>query len=119
MGSNLAPPQASQVLHGFISGNFSNLPLPSYKAQAYQILHVALSSGPLPRIPKLSPGIKFGPTPGVTNFTWVYIGKTFEISLYQILLQPGVTSFTCANIGKTFGISMYLDTRPRLTKFSM
>ena len=33
--------------------NFRNLPVPSRKAQAYQILHVALCSGPLPRVPKL------------------------------------------------------------------
>ena len=29
--------------------NFRNLPVPNHKAYAYQILHVALSSGPSPR----------------------------------------------------------------------
>ena len=32
--------------------NFRSLPVPSQKAYAYQILHVALSSEPLPREPK-------------------------------------------------------------------
>ena len=29
-----------------------------------------------------SPGVKFDPTLGVTSFTWDYIEKTLEISLY-------------------------------------
>ena len=32
---------------GLYKENFRNLPVPRHKAQAYQILHVALSSGPL------------------------------------------------------------------------
>ena len=32
--------------------NLPNLPVPSHKALAYQILLVALSSGPLPKVPK-------------------------------------------------------------------
>ena len=28
------------------------------------------------------PGVEFDPTPGVTNFTWYYIGKFLEVSLY-------------------------------------
>ena len=38
---------------GLYRENFRNLPVPSHKAYAYQILHVSLSSGPLPRVPKL------------------------------------------------------------------
>ena len=29
-----------------------------------------------------SPGVKFDPIPGVTSFTWDYIGKPLEFSLY-------------------------------------
>ena len=35
--------------------NFRNLPVPSHKASGYQILHVALSSGLLPR------GVNYNP----------------------------------------------------------
>ena len=96
-----------------------------------------------------SPGVKFGPTPGVTSFTYAYIGKTLEISLYLAIRlrltelcmllylvslngecpnyspgvkfgpTPGFTSFTWAYIGKTLEISMYQAIRPRLTKFCM
>ena len=38
---------------GLYRENFRSLPLPSRKAQAYQILHVALSSGPLLRVLKV------------------------------------------------------------------
>ena len=34
------------------------------------------------QLPNYSPGVKFGPTSGVTSFTWTYKGKTLEISLY-------------------------------------
>ena len=52
-----------------------------------------------------SPGVKFDPTPaaggggggggggeGVTSFTWDYIGKTLEISLY-LAIRPRLTKF--------------------------
>ena len=96
-----------------------------------------------------TPCIKFYPTPGVTNFTWDYIGKTLEFSLYAAMrpkltkfcMKPylmalyqecpnyspgvkfgsvtGVTNFTWSYIAKTFVISLYLATRPTLTKFCM
>ena len=39
-----------------------------------------------------SPWVKFGPTPGVTSFTWTYKGKTLEISLY-LAIKPRATKF--------------------------
>ena len=42
--------------------------------------------------PNYSPGVKFGPTPGVTSFTWTYKGKTLEISLY-LAMKPRATKF--------------------------
>ena len=99
--------------------------------------------------PNYSPGVKFGPAPGVTSFTLAYIGKILEISLY-LAIRPrdtkfcmwpylvglyqmcpnynpgvkfdpalGVTTFTWAYIGKTLEIFLYLALRPRLTKFCM
>ena len=96
-----------------------------------------------------SPVVKFDPTPGVTSFTWDYIGKILEISLY-IAIRPrvtkfymylylvglyqecpnyspgikfgpaaGVTSFTFTYIGKILEISLYLAIRLRDTKFCM
>ena len=92
-----------------------------------------------------TPWVKFDPTPGVTSFTWDYIGKILEISLY-VAIRPrvtkfcmclyqecpnyspgirfgpapgGVTSFTLAYIGKILEISLYLALRPRDTKFCM
>ena len=44
MGPNLAPRWGSQLLHRLI-GKFLDLIVPSHKAKAYQILHVAVSSG--------------------------------------------------------------------------
>ena len=59
--------------HNFYIGlyreNFRNLPVPSHKALAYQILHAASSSGPLPSVPKLMTWGQIWPTPGVTSFT--------------------------------------------------
>ena len=39
-----------------------------------------------------SPGVEFDPTPGVTSFTWDYIGKILENSLY-VAMRPRVTKF--------------------------
>ena len=39
-----------------------------------------------------SPGVKFDPTLGVTSFTWDYVGKTLEISLY-LAIKPMLTKF--------------------------
>ena len=44
-----------------------------------------------------SPGVKFDPTPGVTSFTWDYIGKTLEISLY-LAKGLGLLNFACSFI---------------------
>ena len=42
--------------------------------------------------PNFSPLIEIDPTSGVTSFTWAYIGKTFEISLY-LGIRPSLTKF--------------------------
>ena len=100
--------------------------------------------------PNYSLGVKFDPAlGGVTTFTWAYIGKTLEISVYLAIrprltkfymqLQlvdlyqacpnfslgvkfgpaPGVTSFTLAYKGKILEICLYLAIRPSDTKFCM
>ena len=70
LGSNLTPTlRGSQFYMDLYRENFRNLPVPSHKAWAYQILHAASSSGPVPRVPKLMPWDQIWPTPGVTSFT--------------------------------------------------
>ena len=57
------------------------------------MLHVALSSGPLPGVPKIiAHGVKFDATLGLSSLTWVYIGKTLEISMY-LAIRPRLTKF--------------------------
>ena len=45
--------------------------------------------GPYEVSSNYSPGVKFDPTPGVTSFTWDYIGKILEIFLY-VAIRPRV-----------------------------
>ena len=45
--------------------------------------------GPYEVSKNYSPGVKFDPTPGVTSFTWDYIGKSLEIFLY-VAIMPRV-----------------------------
>ena len=45
--------------------------------------------GPYQVFSNYSPGVKFDPTPGVTSFTWDYIRKILEISLY-VAIRPRV-----------------------------
>ena len=105
--------------------------------------------GPYQVSSNYSPWVKFDPTPGVTSFTWDYVGKILEISLYvairprltKFCMQlypvglyqecsnyspgvkfgpaPGVTGFKLAYIGKILEISLYLAIRPSYTKFCM
>ena len=56
--------------------------------------------GPYQVSSNYSPGVKFDPTPGVTSFTWDYIGKILEISLY-IAIRPTVRA-------TKFGMQLYL-----------
>ena len=63
LGSNLTPPKLYME-------NFRILPVRSYEAWGYQILHVALSSGLLPRVP----WGQIWPHPG---------GHKFYIGLYR------------------------------------
>ena len=44
------------------------------------------------------PGVKFVPTPGVTSFTWDYIGKTLEFSLY--VLDVALSSWPLSRVPK-------------------
>ena len=48
---------------------------------SYKILHVAVSSGPLPMMPKLYPYDQTKARPGGTSFTRAYIEKKTLISL--------------------------------------
>ena len=41
---------------------------------------------------KNSPGVKFGPALGVTTFTWNYVEKTLNISLY-LAIRPRLAKF--------------------------
>ena len=56
--------------------NFRSLPIPSRKAYAYQILHVALSL--YQESPKNSPGVKFGPALGGHNFYMELYRESFR-----------------------------------------
>ena len=58
LGSNLAPPQGSQVLLGFMKGKLKKFLVPNHKAYGYQILHVSLSSGPSPRDVNYNPRVE-------------------------------------------------------------
>ena len=59
--------------------------------------------------PNYSPEVKFGPTPGVTSFTWAYIGKALEISLY-LAIKPRAT--------KNLHVALYSGPSPRGVKYS-
>ena len=58
---------------GLYRENFRNLWVPSHKAWAYQILHAASSSGPLPRVPKVMPWGQIWPHPGGHKFYMGFI----------------------------------------------
>ena len=82
--------------------------------------------GPYQVSSNYSPGVKFDPTlGGVTSFTWDYIGKILEISLY-VAIGPRVTKFCmllylvglykeCPNyspgvkFGPAQGVTSYID----------
>ena len=56
--------------------NFRNLPVHNHKAYGYQILHVALSSGPSPR------GVNYNP-----RVELIAKGYKFYIGLYSEILR--------------------------------
>ena len=64
MGQIWPYPGGHKFYMGLHRENFRNLPVLSHKAKAYQILHVALSSEPLPRKPKKWPWGQIWPRPG-------------------------------------------------------
>ena len=59
---------------GLYRENFRNLPVPSHKAQGYQILHVTLSSGPSERGVNYSPKVEL-----IAKDNKFYIGLFSEI----------------------------------------
>ena len=59
--------------------NFRNLPVPNHKAYGYQILHVALSSGPSPRGVNYNPRVEL-----IAKGYKFYIGLYSEILLLKI-----------------------------------
>ena len=56
--------------------------------------------GPYQISSNYGPGVKFDPTAGVTSFTWDYIGKILEMSLY-VTIRPRVRA-------TKFGMWLYL-----------
>ena len=90
LGSNLALPRGSQVLHCLYREKLKILLASSNKA--YQIMHVAIST-------KRAKKIALGPNlalpwgeGGVTTFTWNHTGKTLEISLC-LAIKPRLAKF--------------------------
>ena len=69
--------------------NFENLLVRNHKGYIYQIWYVTLPKCPHEVSSDFSPRVKFDPTPGVTSFTWDYIGKILEISIY-VAIRPRV-----------------------------
>ena len=59
--------------------NFRNLPVPNHKAYGYQILHVALSSGPSPKGVNYNPRVEL-----IAKGYKFYIGLYSEILLLKI-----------------------------------
>ena len=78
LGSNLAPPQGSQVLLGFIKG---------------KLLLVALSSGPSPKGVNCTLGSNL--LRRDTSFTWVYIVKSLEIFLLLNIITMATNFSPC------------------------
>ena len=52
-GVKFDPTQGYKFYIGLYMENFRILPVRSHEASGYQTLYMALSSGPLPRVPKL------------------------------------------------------------------
>ena len=63
--------------------NLRNLPVPNHKAYGYQILHVALSSGPSPRHVNYNPRVEL-----------IAKGYKFYIGLYSEILRTMATNFS-------------------------
>ena len=88
-GVKFGPTPGGHRFHiGLYRENFKNLSVPSYKALCMYLYLVSLYG----ECPNYSPGVKVGPTPGVTSFTWAYIRRTLEISLY-LAIRPRLTKF--------------------------
>ena len=72
--------------------NFRNLPVPNHKAYGYQILHVALSSGPSPR------GVNYNP-----RVELIAKGYKFYIGLYSEILRNLANGFHVSASGAIQG----------------
>ena len=57
-GQSWSQPMGHKFYLGLYRENLRNLPVPSHKAQGYQILHVTLSSGPSVRGLNYSPKVE-------------------------------------------------------------
>ena len=78
-------PGGHKFYMGLYGQNFRILPVCSHEVKGYQILHVALCSGPLPRVPKLLPwSLNFG-----ENF--IKNDDKFKVVIY--LMAKGVPMF--------------------------
>ena len=72
--------------------NFENLLVRNHKARATKFGMQLYLMGLYQVSSNYSPGVKFDPTPRVTSFTWDYIGRILEFSLY-VAIRPRVTKF--------------------------
>ena len=98
LGSKLAPPRGSLFLHNsYIVNIFENLLLRKQKAQTFDILYVALPSGPLPRLFKLYPWGQNWPRPsGSLILHNSYIGKNLWKSSSPKAKGPDLWYFVCS-----------------------
>lgn len=74
LGIKLALPQGS-LLQTYSGKTFKNLPGVKCMAQSLDICYIALSRSSLPRV---TPEVKSGPTPGVTCFTQIVIQRNLS-----------------------------------------
>ena len=81
--------------------------------------------GPYQVSSNYSPGVKFDPTPGVTSFTWDYIWKILEISLY-VAIRPRVTKFCMYlylmgpyQVSSNYSPGVKFDPTPGVTSFTL
>ena len=78
--------------------NSPNLPVPSHKAQVYQILHVALSIGLYQECVDYSSGVKFGTTLGIENNFSPSLGS-YVLNQFQSIVMSGIKGFYILAIG--------------------
>ena len=93
LGSNLIPAAGVKIFMGLYRESFRNVPIPiTMRHRVTKFCMWLYLVGFYQECPNNSPGVKFGPSPGVAIFTWAYIVKTLEIFLY-LAMRPRVTKF--------------------------